>query len=187
MCSNTPLFRKVIRQWQGKNRCRMSTWKLDAFWALSFVAPSCSRWVRLAAVVLRQQKHLGSMICQEMKDENEDQEVLDKIWLNPRGKSIPFISMDWLICTMKLRRTFSVGGGVTVLSTMLVISKIQSFDHKMSIFHPGNCDNASREGGDAIMTILFQPVTFDLLGSHWDYYNPGFRLIFPKSLDWSWF
>ena len=25
-------------------------------------------------------------------------------------------------------------GGVTVLSTMLVISKIQSFDHKMSIF-----------------------------------------------------
>lgn len=94
----------------------MSTWKLDAFWALSFVAPSCSRWVRLAAVVLRQQKHLGSMICQEMKDEteNEDQEVLDTIWLNPRGKSIlPFISMDWLICTMKLRRPFFWGGSLS--------------------------------------------------------------------------
>ena len=37
------------------------------------------------------------------------------------------------------------------------------------------------------MTILSQPVAFDLLGSHWDYYNPGFPLIFPKSLDWSWF
>lgn len=42
--------------------------------------------------------------------------------------------MDWWICTMKLRRTFLVGGGVTVLSTMLMISKIQSFDHKMSNF-----------------------------------------------------
>lgn len=70
----------------------MSTWKLDTFWALSFVAPSCSRWVRLAAVVLRQQKHLGSMICQEMKDENEDREVLDKI---QEGKA-SFLSYQWI-------------------------------------------------------------------------------------------
>lgn len=64
---------------------------------------------------------------------------IKKSWITydkiQRGKSIlAFISMDWLICTMKLSRTFLVGVGVTVLSTLLVISKIQSFDHKMSIF-----------------------------------------------------